>query len=141
MPSDQTYENHRHTPGPTVLAASFSLAALISFVVSWLGHRGTGLGLLFLTAAVMVLVVIGRGYTVALQDRIIRLEMRLRLQAVLPASQQGAFDRLTKRQIIGLRFASDAELPALVDRAIGESLTEDQIKRAITNWVGDYQRT
>jgi hypothetical protein len=51
------------------------------------------------------------------------------------------FGRLTMAQIAALRFASDAELPGLIGRAVNERLTSDQIKRAVTDWQGDYFRT
>jgi hypothetical protein len=49
--------------------------------------------------------------------------------------------RLSVPQLIAARFASDAELPGLIDRAVAEKLTPDQIKRAVTDWQGDYLRT
>jgi hypothetical protein len=79
-----------------------------------------------------------RRYTVRLQDRIIRLEMRLRLLAL---GREHDITRVTMRQLVALRFASDAELPALIDRALAENLTPDQIKRAVSNWQPDRMRT
>jgi purine nucleoside permease len=73
-----------------------------------------------------------------LQDRIIRLEMQTRLARLGRAADCG---RMTLRQIVALRFASDAELPALLDRAAAEHLTADQIKRAVTAWQADHMRT
>ena len=84
---------------------------------------------------------ISRVYITKLQDRIIKLEMRVRGAAVLTPAQQATLARLTKAQVVALRFASDAELPALVDRADREKLSADQIKQAITTWVPDWDRT
>jgi hypothetical protein len=75
------------------------------------------------------------------QDRLIRLEMRLRLRDVLPADLQPRISELTARQLVGLRFASDAELPELVRRVLTGSLgSTADIKKAVTHWQGDYLR-
>jgi len=72
------------------------------------------------------------------QDRVIRLEMRVRLTRL---GLERELDQLEHRQLIALRFASDSEIAALARRAIGEKLPPDQIKRAIQQWQGDYFRT
>jgi Family of unknown function (DUF6526) len=73
-----------------------------------------------------------------MQDRIIRLEMQVRLARLLPQRDLAA---LTLPQLIALRFASDRELPALVERTLqGEFATPDAIKRAITDWQADWLR-
>jgi hypothetical protein len=74
------------------------------------------------------------------QDRIIRLEEKLRYASLLAPAQVVRAQALTLQQIIALRFASDAELPGLIDRAIAESLAPKQIKQAITDWRADYNR-
>lgn len=75
------------------------------------------------------------------QDRIIRLEMRLRLREVLPAPLAARIPELSVRQLIALRFASDAELPALVERTLqGEFERPRDIKRAVRDWQADYLR-
>lgn len=141
MPT-QSYETHRHLPRPTVFAALFVLIALGSFVVGAFGvASATQIGLFALTFAVFALVAMSRTYITALQDRIIRLEMRLRAERVLSPAHAAALVRLTKAQMIALRFASDEELPALIERTERESLTPDQIKRAIKVWVPDFDRT
>ena len=140
----QNYANHRHNPG--LSAAGFFLVVLasIAFAVRGYGiggHVSMGIGLFGVIAALLVLLAISREYTVKLQDRIIKLEMRLRAAAVLTPPQQTALFRLEKRQIVALRFASDAELPALIERAERERLSPTQIKQAITTWVPDWDRT
>ena len=89
----------------------------------------------------IALLLISRNYITRLQDRIIRLEMRLRGANLLTPDQQRQLASLRIKQIVALRFASDAELPALVERAAREQLPPDSIKRAITTWVPDYDRT
>ena len=77
----------------------------------------------------------------AVQDRVIRLEMRLKLRELLPASMHAEIFKLTVRQMVALRFASDAELPALVQRVLkGELVEQKAIKAAITDWQADWQR-
>jgi len=91
--------------------------------------------------AEIMLVVISRTYITKLQDRIIRLEMRVRGVSVLTPEQQGLLAQLGIKQVVALRFASDAEMPVLLERAASEKLTPADIKRAITSWTPDFDRT
>ncbi len=75
------------------------------------------------------------------QNRVIRLEMRLRLREVLPPPLAARIGELAVRQLVALRFAGDAELPSLVERTLaGEFATPRDIKRAVRDWQGDYLR-
>ncbi len=96
-------------------------------------------GVVLATAAAIAVLKI-RQYAVKVQDRVIRLEERLRLATLLPATQQAQIARLSEDQLIGLRFASDEELPGLVSKTLTESLKRSDIKKAIRNWRGDYWR-
>lgn len=91
--------------------------------------------------ALFVMAVLTRVYPLKAQDRVIRLEERLRYQKVLsPALAEKASD-LPVAQVIALRFASDAELPALVQQVIDGKLADTKaIKEAIKSWRGDYHR-
>ena len=92
--------------------------------------------------AIVAFVAVGkaRSHSLKAQDRIIRLEERLRYQALLPAGELAASQGLTLKQVIALRFASDAELPHLVHRALAETMTPKQIKESVTVWRPDYDR-
>jgi len=82
-----------------------------------------------------------RASIVTVQDRLIGLEMRLRLAAVLPSELGARIPELRIRQLVGLRFAGDAELPQLVTRCLnGELRTADQVKREIREWRPDFVR-
>jgi hypothetical protein len=142
----QTYATHRHTPKMTGIGFLFVLVALVAFVLRWFsvgGHREMfAAGLAGLIAAEIVLLLISRQYTTKLQDRIIRLEMKVRAAGLgLTLPQQAALLRASLPQLVALRFASDPELAALIERADREHLTPDQIKREIKNWVPDLDRT
>jgi hypothetical protein len=82
-----------------------------------------------------------RSSTLRVQDRVIRLEMTLRLKEVLPAAMHSQIASLTPRHLVALRFASDAELPALVNEVLANpEIPSKTIKQRVKNWQGDYLR-
>jgi hypothetical protein len=95
---------------------------------------------LVLSLALIVLLLRLRQYPLKVQDRVIRLEERLRLQALAPAEWHPQILRLTEDQLIGLRFASDDEVVALARQALDENLTRKQIKERIRHWRPDNWR-
>jgi hypothetical protein len=96
--------------------------------------------LILLAVACVVLVVKVRLYSLKVQDRVIRLEERLRLTQLLPEPLRSRIPELTESQLCGLRFASDAEVPKLVERALNEKLSRTDIKKSIKTWRPDYWR-
>jgi Family of unknown function (DUF6526) len=139
----QNYATHRYNPKATGIGFLF-VVALVAFSLRWFEIGGRAMfaaGLLSLSASIVVLLSISRTYTTKLQDRIIKLEMRLRCAQLLSGAQQATLNRLSNPQIVALRFASDDELPGLLERAEREQLTADQIKRAIKHWLPDLDRT
>jgi hypothetical protein len=94
-----------------------------------------------LAVGMVCFVLAARTMALTVQNRVIRLEMRLRLREVLPADLQGKINDLRPGQLIGLRFASDAELPGLVRKVLAGELTSGRdIKQAVTDWQPDFLR-
>jgi len=92
-------------------------------------------------AALIALFVFARNSTLAVQDRLIRLEMRLRLAGVLPPDLQPRIPEFTLAQLISLRFAGDAELPGLARKVLDEKLEDRKsIKQLVKDWQADYLR-
>ncbi len=92
-------------------------------------------------AALIALFVMARNSVVTVQDRLIRLEMRLRLAGVLPADLCPRISEFTVPQLVSLRFACDTELPALARKVLDEKLSDRKaIKRLVKDWQADYLR-
>lgn len=139
----QNVSNHaRYVPG-----YHFVLSALLLAVLGWqiyyLAIRpslGTALGLV-LAVALILMYWYTRVFAVTVQDRVIRLEERLRMAALFPAELKPRIPEFTPRQLVALRFASDAELPALAKRVLDEKITDEkEIKKLIKEWRADYLR-
>jgi hypothetical protein len=140
--AEQSPESHAHHPIPTYVASLFTLIALITAIGAWLFDWPTlDIAVVAVACAATVLVSISRTYITTLQDRIIRLEMRVRCAEILPPAQCVRMQQLTIKQIVALRFASDEELGELLERTIREQLPPAAIKRAIKRWRPDHLRT
>ena len=102
--------------------------------------RSTGWALV-VAAALLMLAFVSRVQAITVQDRLIRLEERLRLRQLLPADLQASINGLTHRQLVAIRFASDAEVAEIVrDVVAGKISTAKEIKMRVKNWQPDYLR-
>lgn len=140
----QSYEHHsRIVPGFHRVGLGFLVAAVAWSVVLLFRERFSGTSIL----GVLVVIVLShlywyvRAFAVRNQDRIIRLEMRLRLERVLPPDLAARAGEFSTRQLVALRFAGDTELPALARRVLDERIEDPRlIKRSIRDWQADGQR-
>ncbi len=145
MPAPQSFKNHARYYPPfhffvlpmLLINFGFSIYATIH---NWPFHRYVHLWWIALSIVLFVMAGLSRGAALRAQDRIIRLEERLRLAALLPAADLAHSHELTIGQLIALRFASDEELPALVHKTLTQNLEPKAIKAAIVNWRPDNHR-
>jgi hypothetical protein len=145
MPPPQTLKNHmRYDPPFHFFILPMLLLNLIFSIYVTIRHwpEHWALHLWWIAMSVVFFVMAGRARDRALcvQDRVIRIEERLRLHALLPAEDRAHINELSVKQLIALRFASDDELPALVRRTLTQNLEPKAIKQSIVNWRGDYHR-
>ncbi|BCB04248.1 DUF6526 family protein [Bacillus sp. KH172YL63] len=140
--NQQNYENHRKLD--PVYHVGIGLSALITLiltVVFFVKNVGDetliSFIVLFLVFTVIMIGVKVRTYALQVQDRVIRTEEQFRYYRLTGKELDS---RLELKQIIALRFAPDEEFPALVERAVSESLSPNDIKLAVQNWRGDHHR-
>jgi uncharacterized membrane protein YdbT with pleckstrin-like domain len=138
----QDYANHGRTdPVFHRFLVPVSALTIIVAVVDAFRHPGfNSAWLVLVSIAAGVALFKMRLYSLKVQDRVIRLEERLRLQQVLSGPLRSQIDQLTEGQLVALRFACDAELPALTARALNEKLSKKELKKAVTSWRPDHFR-
>jgi hypothetical protein len=139
----QNFANHRRIV-PLYHIVTFGILAInliwrLVQLVRWTSWQA--LLDLLVAFALMGLFFYARIFALTVQDRVIRLEMRLRLMGILPADLKGRIDELTRDQFVALRFASDAEMADLMREVLTNNIrNRDEIKRRIKNWTPDYLR-
>lgn len=139
----QTYANHvRFHPLFHFFLAPGSLALIVLTAINVFRHSSQLDAWILLLFAILFFAALFlvRSYPIKAQDRIIRLEERLRLQSVLSAALAQRIPELTEAQLIALRFAPDSELPALVEKALAGKMPAGEIKKAIVAWRADTFR-
>jgi Family of unknown function (DUF6526) len=143
MSNSQTYKTHRRV----VPAYHYGvLSALLAYFIwsvyqLYQGFTGAALMGVILSVALMTLAISLRSQILRVQDRVIRLEMRLRLRENLPAELASRAAHLPVRQLIALRFASNEELPSLVQEVLdGRVVSPNDIKQKIREWQADHLR-
>lgn len=139
----QTFENHaRYVPLYHFVLFAILLVNTVWSVVRVVRHPSVDAAVaLLLALGFLLLFFYARQFALTVQDRLIRLEMRLRLAKVLPADLVPRISELSVGQLIGLRFASDGELPGLVRKVLAEQITDrTAIKKMVRDWQPDTLR-
>jgi hypothetical protein len=143
--AEQNFANH------TKLVPAFHFFVLPALFLNlwWSFHRLRISGFsstdgwigVIVAAAILLGFTLARIFALTVQDRVIRLEERLRLAALLPGDLQPRIGEFTLNQLVALRFASDAELPALARKVLDEKITKRKaIKQLVKSWRPDYLR-
>jgi hypothetical protein len=143
--SEQNLKNHGRLDPPFHVVLFFILVAnLIFSIIHMIRHH---LDAYFIGPWFVVLSLIAfipffklRTYPLKVQDRVIRLEERIRLQALAPSEWHAQIYKLSEDQLIGLRFAADDEVVELAKQALEHNLTRKQIKERIKSWRADNWR-
>jgi hypothetical protein len=138
----QSFKNHGRLDPPfhLILATVLIVHLVIAICYAVQHFNFYSAWMVILSIAVWIPVLKLRQYPLKVQDRLIRLEERLRLQALAPEEWHAQIYRLTEGQLIALRFASDVEVVALAKLALTQNLDRKQIKERIQNWRADDWR-
>ncbi|TDI23481.1 MAG: hypothetical protein E2P06_09630 [Acidobacteria bacterium] len=139
----QNFANHtRLVPPFHYVAMPILLVNFVWAVRGLVGAMSFDTFLHVLVAVALIIVALcTRVFALKAQDRVIRLEMRLRMRELLPEDLQRRIHDFTPTQMVGLRFASDAELPELARKVLDENITKaTPIKKLVKDWQGDYCR-
>ena len=142
--AEQNFENHKRLVPPyhyfvlPVLALNF-IWSIVRVVKVGLSFDGV---VWILTAlAILLAALFGRMFALSVQNRVIRLEERIRMERLLPADLKPRIGEFSCGQLIALRFASDAELPELARKVLTDKIEEGKaIKHMVKNWRADYLR-
>ena len=143
MAAPQSFKNHARIV-PLFHGVAFPILVLN---LGWTAYRAftrpswdTAIAAL-VGVSLVLMFFFARIFALTVQDRVIRLEMRLRMRELLPPDLAARIPEFTTAQLVALRFASDAELPALARRVLDERLTDRKaIKQMITTWEADHLR-
>ena len=136
----QTYQTHRKM---VPLFHFVTLPVLLGNILLMAYHVVQAPGLasvwgLLMGVALFLGALFARVFALAAQDRVIRLEERLRLRELLPPEMKARIPEFTREQLIGLRFASDAELPDLAAAVLRDNVQKrDQVKKLVKHWRAD----
>ena len=142
--AEQSYANHVkwvptfHFFVAPVMALNFvnAVVRLVRHGISWEGSVS-----LLVALALLIFIFNARLFALRVQDRVIRMEERLRMRQLLPADLQERILEFTPGQLVALRFASDSELPELARKVLSEKIKDSRaIKQMIKNWRADYLR-
>ncbi|HKW87530.1 MAG TPA: DUF6526 family protein [Candidatus Acidoferrales bacterium] len=141
---EQNFENHVRVVPPFHMFVLPALALNFVYSIYKLVHTWFTFDALvgmIVALALVLLALFARRFALTVQDRVIRLEMRLRMEKLLPADLKARIEEFSVGQLVALRFASDAELPELARRVLGEKLENRKaIKRMVKTWKPDYLR-
>ena len=142
MSEAQSLKNHGRIDPWFHIFPFFALVANLVVAIVYMIHHMSfySAWLVFLSVIVIVPYLKIRLYALKVQDRVIRLEERLRLEALTPSEWHPQIYRLTEDQLIALRFANDDEVVALAKQALEQNLTRKQIKERIKSWRADNWR-
>ncbi|HKD65069.1 MAG TPA: DUF6526 family protein [Candidatus Acidoferrales bacterium] len=139
----QNFENH----AKFVPAFHIGVLGIFTINLGWslyrVAHAFSVESVLSLLLAIVfiLLALYSRIFALTVQDRVIRLEMRLRMLQLLPADMRPRIPEFSVNQLVALRFASDAELPALAKKVLDEKLNDRKaIKKMIREWQPDFLR-
>jgi len=139
----QTYENHTRT----IPLFHMVLFGILLLNLGWSVYRlfravsFEAVVSLLLAAGLLILSFFARIFALTVQDRVIRLEMRLRMEKILPPDLKPRIMEFTPGQLVALRFASDEELPELARKVLAEQIEDGKtIKKMIQHWIPDYLR-
>ena len=143
--SEQNLKNHGRLDPPFHFVLFFFLVANLVFSIFHMIHHRqdahfAGPWFVVLSLAVFIPFFKLRMYPLKVQDRVIRLEERIRLQALAPTEWHSQIYRLSEDQLIGLRFAADNEVVELAKQALEQNLDRKQIKERIKSWRPDNWR-
>ncbi len=140
--AEQNFKNHTRTdPAYHFIVMPVLLVNLVVAVVRYVHSPNAWHGWNIIVALILVVLAgLVRTYALRVQDRIILLEQRIRMVALLPLDMHPLQKELTREQLFALRFASDAELATLTERAVREKLTPKAIKEGIQVWRPDTHR-